>query len=102
MPQVRKTETLTIDEQAFVVEKMSQNIRSMVGIMDEWRQEEADAQSRLLMVQAALRGLQNDIYNTVVNERKEAIQRMEAFAPVRPPAPAPVETVIVEGGAANE
>jgi hypothetical protein len=88
MPRVQKTLTLTIDDQAYVVEKMSQPIQQLVEMFDEWRQEEVDTQSKLLLIRAGLRDLQRELYNTVIAEREEAVKRAAAFQPVPVPTAA--------------
>lgn len=98
MPLVQPTTTLNVDNQAYSVEKMSPQIQQLVGMFDEWRQKEVDAQSELLLLRAALRDLQRELYSTVTTERDAAIKAASAFVNTAPLPEAPVPTV----AAANE
>lgn len=79
MPQVQTTTTINVDDNAYEVAKMSPEIQQMIAYMDEWRQEEVDVSSKLLMVRGALRDIQNAIAATVRDERAEAERRAEAM-----------------------
>ena len=76
---VQKTITVTVDETIYTVEKMSQPVRDMIVIMDEWRQQEMDVSVELTMVRGALRDLQNQLLTTIRNERAEAIEKAQAM-----------------------
>lgn len=100
MPKVQETKTLNIDNTPYVVEKMSPQLQQMVALMDEWRQEEVDASTKLTMVRSALQNLQNSIYNTISEERNQAMQKAKAMGLIKddttpandaPAAPAPAE-----------
>lgn len=82
MPKIQPTATLNVDTQLYQVEKMSPAVKQLVEMFDEWRQQEVDAQSHLLMVRAALRNLQNEMYATIVAERDAAMKAAAAFVPV--------------------
>lgn len=82
MPKIQNTLTLTIDEQAYAVDKMSPQVQQLIAMFDEWRQKEVDAQGDLLLVRAALRDIQRELYDLVTKERAEAMKRAEAFTPV--------------------
>lgn len=72
MAQIQKTLTLTVDEQVFAVDQMSQSIQQLIVMFDDWRQKELDAQSDLLLTRAGLRDLQREIYSTIMAEREAA------------------------------
>lgn len=95
MPQIQKTLTLTIDDQAYAVEKMSSQIQQLVAMFDEWRQEEQDAQSKLLLVRAGLRDIQREIYNVIVAEAEAAKAEAEK-------KDAETETTVSVGGGDSE
>ena len=80
MPQVKKTSTLTIDDAVCIVEQMSPSVQQMIGLMDEWRQRDADMSTDMAMIKAALRDIQNTIYLTVRKERDDAAKAVAANA----------------------
>jgi hypothetical protein len=85
---VQKTLSLTTgDGNVFQVENMSQPIRDMVVMMDEFRQQEMDANVHLTMVRGALRDIQNQILLTIQQERAELEKRAEALGLIPPAAP---------------
>lgn len=90
---IQPTTTITLDDQVLDVSKMSNEVQQMVGYLDEWRQEEVDISSKLLMVRGALRDLQSVLSTTIQDDVKKARENAEALGVI--PA-APVE------GAAND
>lgn len=76
---ITPTTTVTIDDSAFQVEKMSPEVQQMIAYFDDWRQREADTTSELLMIRAGLKDLQSTIYDTIQKERAEALKRAEAL-----------------------
>lgn len=72
MPKVQETVTITFDEEVIAVEQASAQIKEMVQIMDEWRQQEMDAGVLLTMIRAAMRDIQNNIVMTFRKEKESA------------------------------
>lgn len=68
---VQKTTTLTIDNATYNVSDLNGTTRTMVDIMDEWRQREADIGSDLLLVRAALRDIQSQIVAAVSEQLEQ-------------------------------
>ena len=81
MPKIQATVTLNINDQSYAVEKMSPTVQQLVVMFDEWRQKEVDAQSDLLMLRAALRDLQRELYTTITADRDAAMKAAAAFLP---------------------
>lgn len=88
MPKVQETKTLNIDNTPYAVEKMSPQLQQLVALMDEWRQEEVDASTKLTMIRSALQNLQNSIYTTVNEERNQAMAKAKAMGLIKEDAPA--------------
>ena len=76
--------TLNIDKQIFVVSELPPNVRTLVTLLDSWRQEEADVRDKLTMLQAAQRTLTQEIVTTV-----QAVVAAAAPAPVVEPEAVP-------------
>ena len=78
---------------AYAVDAMSENVQKLVSILNEWRQDEVDARSKLMMIQAAQRELSREIVTVIDNEQAAAAAAM-ADAPVvdAPVADAPAVT----------
>lgn len=72
MTQVEQTTTITIDDTVYEVATMSVNVQQMVQYLDDWRQREVDATSKLLMIRGALRDIQNTLLSTIQSEQAEA------------------------------
>lgn len=66
---VEETKVIKIDGQAFSVDDLPDDVRSLVTFYDDWRQRELEARSTLLQVQTSLRAMKNEI--------AAAIQRIE-------------------------
>lgn len=78
MPKVQPTTTITIDGAVFAVDSMSNNVKEMIALMDEWRQRDADLVTEIAMVRGALRDIQNNIYVAINKQREEAAQKEAA------------------------
>lgn len=91
MPQVQQTLTITIDNTVFEVANMSPEVQSAVMYLDEWRQEEADLTSKLLMARAAINDVQNTLLKTIQSEQ-EAQAEQPAIVPVEEKKPAAKRT----------
>jgi len=72
MPTIDPLRVINIDGVPHVVEQMSDEVKSVVAIYNEWRQEEVDARNRLLLVQSALRDLGQNLVNRVREEQEAA------------------------------
>lgn len=72
MPQVQQTTTITIDDEQFAVEDLSQEVQQMVQYLDEWRQDETDQVAQLLKTRAALRDLQNSLLQQIQQDKAAA------------------------------
>lgn len=79
MPKIQPTTTITVDNTAFAVDKMSPALQQMIVFMDEWRQKDVDLTVDISMVKAALRDIQNNIYVTINKEREEALAKAKAL-----------------------
>lgn len=95
MAKITPTSTIALDDVTFEVDRMSDNVKQMVSLFDDWRQREADLTSDLLMVRAALKDLQNTLFTTITEERQSAAKAAAALgllpdvdstAPVAPAA----------------
>lgn len=71
MPNVEPIKVLNIDEQAYAVEGMSDDIKALVNIFNEWNQKEADAADALAMIRAAKNDLSRQIIMSVRAEQEE-------------------------------
>jgi len=93
MSKVVPTTTITIDGNVFEVEKMSDEVKAMISHFDRWREREFDASSELLLVQAALKHLQNELVQTISKEREAAVKAAEALGllPKAPQAPTEID-----------
>lgn len=76
---IQPTLTITLDNQSLEVSKLSSDVQQMVAYLDDWRQEEVDLSSRLLMTRGALRDLQNALAAQVQKELKDAKEKAEAL-----------------------
>lgn len=79
MQPVQPTTTITIDTSTFDVSLMSQEVQTMVAYFDDWRQQEVDATSKLLMVRSALEQIQRTLLETIQKERNEALTKAQAL-----------------------
>lgn len=65
MPQIAKTTTITLDNNSYEVASMSDEAKSLVTYIDEWRQKEMDLSGELLLVRAALRDIQTTLAENI-------------------------------------
>lgn len=84
MQPVQPTTTITVDKTIFEVSQMSPEIQQMVAYFDDWRQQEADQTSKLLMVRSALRDIQNTMLEAIQKERNEALKKAQALGIITP------------------
>ena len=71
MAKVQETTSVTIDETTIQVANLSDNVKQMIVLMDEWRQEDADLTNKVLMVRAAIRDIQNTLLTAIKAEVTE-------------------------------
>lgn len=79
MQQVQPTSTINVDDAAFDVSKMSAEVQQMVAYYDDWRQQEVDTTSKLLMIRGALQNLQTQLLEKIQADRAEALKKAEAL-----------------------
>jgi coenzyme F420-reducing hydrogenase gamma subunit len=84
---VQKTLTVTVDDAVYTVEKMSQPIRDMITLMDEWRQREMDVSVELTLVRGAIRDVQNQMLVAIRKDREEAMAKAQAMGIIPSPEP---------------
>jgi hypothetical protein len=80
MAKIQETVTVTIDDQSYDVATLSDGVKQMVALMDEWRQDEADQTSGLLKTRAAIRDIQNTLLTTIKAELAPAAEDVPADA----------------------
>lgn len=72
MPKVDDIKVLNIDDVAYAVDEMSDEVKKLVDVYNEWNQRAVDVQSELLMVQSAKNDLSRQIIMQVRKEKEEA------------------------------
>jgi hypothetical protein len=72
MPKVEDIKVLNIDGVPYAVDGMSDDVKRMVDLFNEWSQKEVDVRSELAMVQAAKNDLSRNIILQVRKEKEEA------------------------------
>jgi len=72
MPKVEDIKVLNIDGTPYAVDGMSNEVKAMVEIFNEWAQDEADARGRLMQISAAKNDLSRQIILQVRKEKEEA------------------------------
>lgn len=104
MPKVDPVKVLNIDNVPYAVDAMSENVKSMVRVYDEWNQKLVDAQDEVAVRRAAL----NDLSRTIivaVREEQEAAKKAQVEAEAKAAAeaaakagtPAPVTPTAIQG-----
>lgn len=68
---IQPTTSVTIDEATYAVADLSDNVKQMIALMDEWRQKDADQTNDLLLVRAAIRDIQNTLLTTIKQELEQ-------------------------------
>lgn len=91
MPKVEDIKVLNIDEVPYAVDSMSDEVKNLVEVYNEWNQDLANAQKNFAQVRAAVQSLSNQIIQTVRTEKAEAAEAAAAAAaaaevPVEAPA----------------
>lgn len=62
---------LNIDDVPYVVDMMSQKVKNLVAVFNEWSQKEVEANDRLVMIQCAKQELSRQVVNAVREELEE-------------------------------
>lgn len=79
MTQVVPTLTIEIDENTKLhVDDTSKEVKELISLFDEWRQDEADQVVQLLKTRAALREIQQNIGLQLQKEQNEAMEKAES------------------------
>jgi len=65
---IEKTTTVLVGDTHYPVEHLTPEAQSIVTIIDEFRQHEADEQRSLLKTQLALRSLQRDLLTAITTQ----------------------------------
>lgn len=65
---VDEIRVLNIDDQAYAVDMMSDKVKRLVAIFNEWAQQEVDANDRLAQIQCAKQELSRQIVAAVREE----------------------------------
>lgn len=89
---IEKTVSMKIDNVDYNVADFSDALKTLVAFYDDWRQQEVNLKSDILMAQAAIRDITREILQTVQKELAEKAEAEKAAAEA-----AAVETE--EGGA---
>lgn len=92
MPKVEDIKVLNIDEVPYAVDSMSDAVKGLVEVYNEWNQDLADAQKDFAQRRAAVQSLSNQIIQTVRQEKADA-EAAEAAAAAAAEAPAEVPEV---------
>lgn len=71
MPKVEDIKVLNIDEVPYAVDSMSDEVKQLVTVYNEWNQDLANAQKDFAQVRAAVQSLSNQIITQVRKEKAE-------------------------------
>jgi hypothetical protein len=69
---VEEITIINVDDVPYAVTDMSDEVRSLVGFYNEWRQKESDLKGEILLVQAAQRDLSREIITAIRREKDDA------------------------------
>lgn len=96
MPKLEPIKVLTVDEVPMNVAELSETVKQLVAIFDDWNQQESDARSHLMMVSAAKDSLSRQIIQQIRSDKAAAEQAAAAeivAATEQAPANDPVEAI---------
>lgn len=68
---IEETKVITIDDTPLIVDDLSESIKSLITIYDEFRRDEIKAKHELIKVQSAMRDIQREIVLNIKKERAE-------------------------------
>lgn len=77
MPQVEDIKVLNIDEVPYAVDSMSDEVKQLVEVYNEWNQDLANAQKDFAQIRAAVQSLSNQIITQVRNEKAQEAAKAE-------------------------
>ena len=77
MPQVEDIKVLNIDEVPYAVDSMSDEVKQLVTVYNEWNQDLANAQKDFAQIRAAVQSLSNQIITQVRNEKAQEAAKAE-------------------------
>lgn len=77
MPKHQDIKVLNIDGVPYAVDGMSDQVKGLVEIYNEWAQREGDLKSDILMVQSAMNNLSQQIVESVRREKEKAEEAEE-------------------------
>lgn len=80
MKKVEDIKILNIDDVPYAVDAMSDAVKEMVDLFNDWNKKEVEARSHLLMVMSAKTDMSNKIVQQVRKEQAEAKAAAEAKA----------------------
>jgi hypothetical protein len=63
--EVEEIKVVKVDDVNYQVENLSDNAKTLVSLLNDWRNQEADAQSSLALVRAAIRDLTNELISVI-------------------------------------
>jgi vacuolar-type H+-ATPase subunit F/Vma7 len=84
MAKVQQTLSITIDDTTFEVAGMSEQIKQMVELMDDWRQQESDVSGQLILVRSAIRDIQNSLLTQIRQDQEAAAAPAVVEVPAAP------------------
>jgi len=97
MPQVEDIKVLNIDNVPYAVDSMSDEVKQLVEVYNEWNQDLANAQKAFAQLRASVQSLSNQIITQVRNEKaQEAAAAEQAAADEAANEEAPGEPAVTE------
>ena len=70
--QAEETKVVTIEERSLAVDTLPAEAQQLVAFYDDWKERELNARSEMMMAQTAMRGLAQQIAQTVVAAEQAA------------------------------
>jgi F0F1-type ATP synthase membrane subunit b/b' len=80
MPQVEDIKVLNIDNVPYAVDSMSDEVKQLVAVYNEWNQDLANAQKDFAQIRAAVQSLSNQIITQVRTEKAQEAEEAEKAA----------------------
>ena len=72
MPKVDEIKVLTIDNVPYAVDTMSDEVKQLVAVFNEWNQKEVDAENEYKLIKYAKNELSRQIIATIRSEKQSA------------------------------
>ena len=104
MEKIEPITIINVDEVPHAVSDMSENVKRLVSIYNDWRNDEDGAKSELLKNQAAMRDLSREIVMTIKQEKETKAQEEAAIQQAQEDAQKAAEPTVaaeLEGVAAT-